>query len=171
MNTTTRAALIATIGLTSAVHAQDFKELVNEIFVQTNNTPIPLLDVRARYEYGNQDGLEASNAGTLRARVGLQSQDYNGFSGLVEFEATRAIDNAGYRDAPYSPPGKTLIPDPESTELNRIQLQYKKNDNLAVTSEDYCLCTISVSRCFATIEYAAIVSGRSRPFGTRRQLL
>lgn len=132
MKATNRIVLMATMGIAATGWAENGLEKLMDTFASTNNTPIPLLDVRARYEYGNQDGLEASNAGTLRARVGLQSQDYNGFSGLVEFEATRAIDNSGYRDALYSPPGQTLIPDPESTELNRIQLQYKKNDNLAV---------------------------------------
>lgn len=91
-----------------------------------------MLDVRARYEYGDQDNRDPGNAGTIRARVGLQSQDYNGFSGLVEFEATRAIDNNSYNALVAGDPTKTAIVDPESTELNRISLQYKKNDNQAV---------------------------------------
>lgn len=132
MKVTNRIVLTAALALASTGFAKDDWSKIKATFTSTNNTPIPMLDVRARYEYGNQDGLEASNAGTIRARVGLQSQDYNGFSGLVEFEATRAVDTGGYRSAPYNPPGRTLIPDPQSTELNRIQVQYKNYDNLAV---------------------------------------
>lgn len=133
MKVTNHIIMMATFGLaTSGFSETNGWDKIVGIFDSTNNAPIPMLDVRARYEYGNQDGLEASNAGTIRARVGLQSQDYNGFSGLVEFEATRAIDTGSYRKGLYAPAGQTLIPDPESTELNRLQLQYKKNDNLAV---------------------------------------
>lgn len=133
MKATTRVALVATIGLTSAVHAQDFKDFMGEVFAQTNHTPIPILDWRARYEYGNQENLDSGSAGTLRGRVGLKSQDYNGFSGLVEFEATRALNTDSYNAAGvHGDPAKTVIADPESTELNRIQLQFKKNDNLLI---------------------------------------
>ncbi len=128
MKVNTRIALtVATIALATSGYAENVADMVQGIMSQTNHTLIPLLDWRARYEYGNQDGLDAAHAATLRARVGLQSQDYSGFSGLVEFEATRAIDPDS-----YSVPGKTGIADPESTELNRAQLQFNRNDNLLI---------------------------------------
>jgi len=134
MNTKTRIALAAaTLGLASAGYAGNSVEFLEGLLSQTNHTLIPMLDWRARYEYGDQDGLEEGHAATLRARVGLQSQDYSGFSGLVEFEATRAIDSTSYRAANVDgDPAKTVIADPESTELNRAQLQFKKDGNLVI---------------------------------------
>ena len=128
MNTKTRIALVAaTLGMAAVGHAENGVELVQGIFAQTNHTLIPLLEWRARYEYGEQDNSDPSHAATLRARVGLQSQDYNGFSGLLEFEATRALDTDTYIGA-----GKTPIADPETTEINRAQIQFKRGDHLAI---------------------------------------
>lgn len=133
MNTKTTIAVSAALGLASIGSAENGTELIKGMFDQTNHTPIVLLDVRARYEYGEQENLDAANASTIRARVGLESQDYNGFSGLVEFEATRAADSMSYRAGNvHGNPAKTVIADPESTELNRIQLQFKRNDNTAI---------------------------------------
>ena len=39
----------------------------------------PTVDLRLRYEYGDQDGRDTSNAGTLRGRLGLLSGEYEGF--------------------------------------------------------------------------------------------
>ncbi|WP_372796356.1 hypothetical protein [Pontiella sp.] len=133
MKATNRIMMTATLGLAASGFAgtNGWDKLVG-IFDSTNNAAIPMLDVRTRYEYGDQDGLEKSNAGTVRARIGLQSQDYSGFSGLVEFEATRAIDTQGYNALVMGDPAKTAVVDPENTELNRISLQYKKGDHQAV---------------------------------------
>jgi hypothetical protein len=95
--------------------------------IPTNHTPNILLDTRARYEYGDQLESDVSHAATLRARVGLESQTYNGFSGLVEFESTHSHDTDSYIGA-----GKTVIADPESTELNRAQLQFSCEDNTVI---------------------------------------
>lgn len=129
MKATNHIILMATVGLVSFSMAE---ENYQAFFAQTNHTPIPLLEIRARYEYGNQENKSDSNAATIRARVGLQSQDYNGFSGLIEFEATRTADTQSYNSGISGDSNKTAIADPESTELNRLQLQYKKDDHLAI---------------------------------------
>lgn len=133
MNAKTRIMLAAaTLGLASTGYT-DGAELFKDIMSQTNHTLIPLLEWRARYEFGDQDDLDAGHAATLRARAGLKSQDYSGFSGLIEFEATRAIDSTSYNAAGVDGDGtKTLIADPESTELNRAQLQFSSNGNLLI---------------------------------------
>lgn len=119
MKLTNRIVLMTALGMTSAATAEN---AFQEFFASTNHTPIPMIDVRARYELGDQEGSTDTHVGSLRARIGLQSQDYNGFSGLVEFEATRREDNGG----------TTPVADFDNTELNRISLQYKKDGNQAV---------------------------------------
>jgi hypothetical protein len=114
--------MMAALGVSSAVIAEEAKDGIKDFFHQEDHTPNVLLDVRARYEYGDQDGETDTHVGSIRARVGLESQDYNGFSGLVEFEATRREDNGG----------TTAIADFDNTELNRISLQYKKAGNQAI---------------------------------------
>lgn len=134
MKTKTHIALAAvTLGLSCAAHAETGLEQIKDIFSQTNNTLTPMLNWRARYEYGEQENLDPANAATLRARAGLKSQDYSGFSGLIEFEATRALSSDTYRvPNVQGKAGKTVIADPESTEINRAQLQFKYNNNLVI---------------------------------------
>jgi hypothetical protein len=132
MNTKTCITLAASIGLSCLSYAETGEEMNTAVFGQTNHTPNILLDVRARYEYADQDGADQSNAGTLRARVGLESQTYYGLSGLIEFEASRAADTQRYRKGGYDISGKTVIADPETTELNRLQLQYKYDGGVAI---------------------------------------
>jgi len=75
----------------------------------------PTLDTRIRYEYGNQDGLEDSHAGTIRNRLGVLTREINGFQGFVEYEGTHTVDRQSYRAASvHGPANKTFIADPES---------------------------------------------------------
>jgi hypothetical protein len=96
----------------------------------------PILDIRARFEYGNVDAplLDSATAFTTRERVGLVTTDWYGFSALVEGEFTQAIDD-NYDSGPggsTSPdnPGDTQINDPENNELNQLYLQYKGFDTM-----------------------------------------
>ena len=83
-------------------------------------------DFRARVESANQQGRPSSDALTLRSRIGFQSQDFEGFSFLIEGEDVRAADEDDYN--PYPVPGKTVIADPEGTELNRAQISYARDE-------------------------------------------
>ncbi len=87
----------------------------------------PLVDIRARYEYGDTDGLDPSHAFTIRERLGFKTAAFHGFSALIEGEFTQAIvDDYTSGDAFADPvtPGNTVISDPESNELNQAYLQY-----------------------------------------------
>ncbi|MGI9242811.1 MAG: alginate export family protein [Verrucomicrobiales bacterium] len=88
-------------------------------------------DFRLRYEYGDQDPLDDSNALTLRSRIGILTGEYAGFQGFAEYEGTLAADRDSYRsgrgDGKGS--GKTIIADPESHELNRLWLSYTGFDS------------------------------------------
>lgn len=87
----------------------------------------PTLDARLRYEFADVDGFDDSHALTLRARVGLKTSEWNGFSAMVEGEFTGAmVDdyNGGAPGADPFDPSNSVIADPENVELNRAFLQY-----------------------------------------------
>ena len=87
----------------------------------------PKVDVRLRYEFREQDDLDASHSVTARARVGLLTRSFNGFSAFGELEGTYAIVDdytAGAAGASPDEPGATPISDPENIELNRAWVQY-----------------------------------------------
>lgn len=91
----------------------------------------PTLDTRFRYEYGNEAGLDASNAGTMRNRVGLLTREINGFVAFVEYEGTLAVDRDSYRAASvHGPATKTVIADPESHEVNQAWIAYATPDDV-----------------------------------------
>lgn len=124
--------VMAAVGAAMSCSAENGVELIQGVLAQTNHTPKPILEWRARYEFGEQDGFDAGHAATFRARVGLESQNYNGFSGLVEFESTQALNSETYNAANVHGDGnKTTIADPQSTDLNRLYLQFARDGHVA----------------------------------------
>jgi hypothetical protein len=94
----------------------------------------PIIDIRARYEFADVDGFDQSNAFTVRERLGLKTQEWNGFSVLVEGEFSQAIGddyNGGAFGADPFDPNNSLIADPETNELNQGYLQYTGFDTTA----------------------------------------
>lgn len=95
------------------------------------------IDARARYEYADQDGPpgadpESSDAGTLRVRLGVLSPVIRGFQLFGELEHTEAADRNSYYAATVHGPGdKTVIADPETTELNQAWVSYTGFDSTA----------------------------------------
>ncbi len=82
-------------------------------------------DLRARVEIAEQEGLDTSQAYTERLRLGYGTKPFYGFSGFLEFEDTRSADEDLYNAAGLNgEPGKTVIADPENTELNRAFIRY-----------------------------------------------
>jgi hypothetical protein len=92
----------------------------------------PVLDIRARYEFGEVENLDPANALTFRERLGLKTQSWNGFSVLVEGEFSQAaIDDYNAGAGPNADPfdlKKTGIADPQTNELNQAYLQYEGFD-------------------------------------------
>jgi len=87
----------------------------------------PLVDIRARYEFGDVDGLDPSHAFTTRERLGLKTKAFHGFSALIEGEFSQALLDDYNSGAPGAGPtvaGNTVISDPETNELNQAYLQY-----------------------------------------------
>jgi hypothetical protein len=82
------------------------------------------LNVRTRIELADFDGLESSEAYTMRTRLGIGSKPFGGFSAYAEMENIFSIEGGNYFDLVESPTGQSPIADPEDTELNRLWLQY-----------------------------------------------
>jgi len=88
----------------------------------------PIIDIRARYEFADLDGLDVSHALTFRGRLGFKTAAWNGLSALIEGEFSQAaVDDyhgGAFGADPYDP-SNTLIADPETNELNQAYLQYE----------------------------------------------
>ena len=90
----------------------------------------PSVDIRTRFEYREIDGQDPSTSVTARGRLGLTLGNFNGFSAFGEIEATTAIHDdftVGQPNISPNDPNQTPIADPESAEINRAWLQYKKD--------------------------------------------
>jgi hypothetical protein len=92
----------------------------------------PLLDARLRYESVEQPTQDA-DALTFRLRAGAEAT-LGHFSLLAEAEGTAALVN-NYNSFPFPLPGedqwrpnRSVVADPMSAELNRLQIQYKAGD-------------------------------------------
>ena len=85
-----------------------------------------IVEIRPRIELADQDGLDASQAYTIRSRVGLEVKRYFGFSALAELLNVWSLDDDSYYDGASTPNGDTTIADPERTELNRAWLQFAR---------------------------------------------
>lgn len=89
----------------------------------------PTLNMRLRYEYGENDTLDAGQAGTLRTRLGVKYKENKGFSGLAEYEDTLVFDEESYNaKGVHGDATKMVIADPGSREMNRLWLGYKAHD-------------------------------------------
>ena len=87
-------------------------------------------DLRLRFEQVQQDNaLRDAESVTLRTRLGYRTADYNGLSGLVEFEDVRNVAGLDdYNDTLGKNPNYSVIADPETTELDQAYLQYRFGD-------------------------------------------
>jgi hypothetical protein len=93
------------------------------------------LNVRARYEFVNQDGYtDDSHAATIRTRFGFTTAPTYGFQGMIEGENVAAIgpegnyNAAGSNGKGYKPP----VADPPTTELNQAWLSYSYTNRFTV---------------------------------------
>jgi len=91
----------------------------------------PTIDLRTRYEHADRDGLRSSKAYTARLRLGIMTGELDSipyvskFRIFVEFEDTETTDTNDYNAAGvHGPANKTVIADPESRELNRLNAQW-----------------------------------------------
>ena len=92
----------------------------------------PLIDARLRYEGVDQQGKsEQADALTFRMRSGLEAKS-GPWSFLAEAEATLAI-NGDYNSTVNGRTAFPVVADPQTIELNRVQLQYRGLPQTVVT--------------------------------------
>jgi len=92
-----------------------------------------ILDARLRWEHADQSNLDASDAFTIRTRLGYQTGSLYGFRGLLEFEDVTILGSENnYNQAGLNPKAsdKTVIADPETTEINRAWIGYENFNTL-----------------------------------------
>lgn len=83
------------------------------------------LNMRARAEIADQDGLQTSQAYTLRTRLGYKTQAYSGLQFYIEMEDVSSPNDDLYNAAGLNgQPTKTVVADPEVTELNQFWVNY-----------------------------------------------
>ncbi|WP_201772753.1 alginate export family protein [Endozoicomonas numazuensis] len=89
-------------------------------------------DFRLRYETVDQDNnLKDAKALTLRSRLGYQTGDFFGFSGMLEFEDVRSVFGVNkYNDSVGNGTEYSIIPDPAVTELDQAFLQFKMEEEV-----------------------------------------
>jgi hypothetical protein len=91
-----------------------------------------ILESRLRYEGVDQTDLaKDAVALTLRTRLGLQTPVWQGFQGLVEGENVLAFEDR-YNSTINGKTNLPVVADPETTELNRLQLSWTGDKAAAV---------------------------------------
>lgn len=93
--------------------------------------------ITSRYEFRETDPLDPSHALTVRARIGMTLNPFDGFTAFVEGEGTQGIVE-DYRSNPTGNDstrpyvvGNSVIADPNNVELNQAYLKYTRNGYFA----------------------------------------
>jgi len=85
----------------------------------------PYADLRLRYEYVDQDGMQYNaNAKTARLRLGFKTAEWNDFIGLVEGENVSYIGADDYNDTVNGRTTYPTVADPENVQVNQAWIQY-----------------------------------------------
>jgi hypothetical protein len=91
-----------------------------------------ILEARPRLETLDQQGLAEADAWTLRTRLGWKTASWRGLSGLIEIEDVRDL-GGDYNDGLPPPEPFASIGDPQSTEVNRLQLVWRAGEHFTAT--------------------------------------
>ncbi|HSG05725.1 MAG TPA: alginate export family protein, partial [Nitrospiria bacterium] len=84
------------------------------------------LNVRYRYEWVDMESLsKEAHASTVRTRLGYQTGEVSGFSGLVEFEDVTVVGSERYNNTKNGKTEYPVVADPEDTEVNQAYLAYR----------------------------------------------
>lgn len=124
MKNSIRCLLIAALvfpGATLAL-ADNFKEAITEGKVS--------VDLRYRYEYVNQDGIENNgHASTARLRLGYTTKSFYGFAFHLDLETILVVGPERYNSTDNGKTEYPVVADPEDTELNQAYFWYTGIEN------------------------------------------
>ncbi|MFC7290597.1 hypothetical protein [Hirschia litorea] len=110
--------------LTTHAYAQENQAETSQTntFAQALEATKANLDFRVRYEGVDQDGIDNSaNALTYRIRAGLETGEYKNTSFLIDFDHIQDVVD-DFNSTTNGKSGYPVVVDPNTTELNRIQL-------------------------------------------------
>lgn len=111
-------ALLAAIFALPAAQAQD--SLVDAI-----KNGRPLLDIRYRFEYVDQDGKpENARAHTVRTKLGYETASFYDFGALLEIENSTTLGGESFNNTVNRKTRYPVVADPEATEVNQAYLTY-----------------------------------------------
>ena len=82
-------------------------------------------NLRYRYEYVDQEGLESANGDPIRLRLGYLSPKFGGFQGFAEFEGNTPVFADDYNSTKNGKTDYAVIADPSKGELNQGWLSYE----------------------------------------------
>ena len=83
----------------------------------------PVLDLRYRFEYVDQDGFSRNaRANTLRTRAGLETGRFYGLGAGFDFEWILGIGEENYNDTVNGNTDFPVVADPEDEEINQLYL-------------------------------------------------
>ncbi len=119
--------LPATIALTCGLSSHAFAA---ETFTDMFKEGEAHINFRLRHEAVDQDGLEDSDATTIRTRLNFKTASLAGFSAFIEMDDVTEIGDVDYRTAPNdgTNAGTAIIADAQGTEVNQAYLAYNVND-------------------------------------------
>ena len=81
-------------------------------------------NLRYRYEYVDQEGLESTSGDPIRLRLGYLSPKFAGFQAFAEFEGNTPVFADDYNDTTNGKTDYAIISDPSKGELNQGWLSY-----------------------------------------------
>ena len=85
------------------------------------------LNARLRYEDVDQDGIaNRANALTLRTVLGMETREWRGFTGTLEFEDVTALFDESYNSTTNGNTQFPIVLDPEGAEINQAFLQHAR---------------------------------------------
>ncbi|MBN8553035.1 MAG: hypothetical protein J0L52_09105 [Caulobacterales bacterium] len=91
-----------------------------------------LFESRIRYEGVRQDGLDDATGVTARLRLGWRSPTVSNLTFLIEGEAVQSVVS-DFNDTIHGPATRAVIADPDTVELNRLQVTWTGLPDTEVT--------------------------------------
>lgn len=90
---------------------------------------------RYRYEEVDQDGIDGeAYANTLRTRLRFSTAEWQGFSGVVEWDNVTMLGDDNYNDTRNKQSNYPIVADPEGSGINQAYIKYTGFDKTSITA-------------------------------------